>query len=368
MSNYLGFNPLESSDYFFLSYNNEDAERLTPLARELHSRGIPLWYDHGIDYGQKWEKIISEKIEKSKAVLLLFTKDILKKEDSYVKKEYRMATEYFNKAVFVAVIDRIEKDSIPSWNVPWWMDVEARQYINLSDAKDVRVMADKICGALGKKDNTAYPDTSASDALLKRKAETPVIKIDNGKQSGVTKLCEEKESDEVSHDWFESGYRKLADSAVAEYNSRREIDKYFNENHAGNTIGRKLFTEAEKQYDNENYKKAFDLYCKCSTYMPREFSYLCHRKAECCRYLCGESYNALVDLIGKGGIKRTRGYSLYAENRNTPEGQEFLKWEQEGKKWNEKAMSLTPGLDARTSLLLGGKDYFGCDYLHYLWF
>ena len=176
----------DEKDFIYSKFEN--MKEILKLLNISYSYGDEF-LDLIINFIKRFEEIalnasfqeISEKIEKSKAVLLLFTKDILKEEDSYVKKEYRMATEYFNKAVFVAVIDRIEKGSIPSWNVPWWMDVEARQYINLSDAKDVRVMADKICGALGKKDNTAYPATSASDALLKRKAETPVIKIDNGK-------------------------------------------------------------------------------------------------------------------------------------------------------------------------------------------
>ena len=75
MSNFLGFEPCQKPNYFFVSYNNEDTERVGLIAPRISHSNVPLWYDYGIDYGEEWENIISEKISHSKAVLLFFTKN-----------------------------------------------------------------------------------------------------------------------------------------------------------------------------------------------------------------------------------------------------------------------------------------------------
>ena len=69
MSTYLGFEPTKSNDYYFVSYNNEDADRVGEITRALSGSGVNLWYDHGIDYGEDWETVITEKIGQAKAVI-----------------------------------------------------------------------------------------------------------------------------------------------------------------------------------------------------------------------------------------------------------------------------------------------------------
>ena len=79
MSSYLGFEPTENREYFFLSYNNEDAPRLSGLACEMDRSGIPLWYDDGIEYGEEWARRINRMIAGAQAVVILFTRGILEK-------------------------------------------------------------------------------------------------------------------------------------------------------------------------------------------------------------------------------------------------------------------------------------------------
>ena len=74
MSNYLGFEPTDGPEFYFVSYNNEDADRVGPVAGMMAHSGIPLWYDYGIEYGEKWSAIINSKIAGSKAVILFFTR------------------------------------------------------------------------------------------------------------------------------------------------------------------------------------------------------------------------------------------------------------------------------------------------------
>ena len=168
MSNYLGFEPSECPEYYFVSYNNEDAVRVGEIAGRLFEDKIPLWYDHGIEYGEKWERAISGKLAGCKAVLLFFTKGILQKENSYVRKEYTMATEYFDKKVYVVILDQVEKKEIPFDKVPWWIDIQEKQCINAIRIADAAAVAQKIKEAIGASRPAAplFEDAPTYDVIL----------------------------------------------------------------------------------------------------------------------------------------------------------------------------------------------------------
>ncbi len=149
MSNYLGFEPSNNPNYYFISYNSEDADRVSEIAKRLFHGNVPLWYDHGIEYGEDWEKKISSKLMNAQAVILFFTKDILFKEHSYVYKEYLMATEYFDKKVYVVMMDKINNKEVPPARVPWWIDVQSLQSINVVGVSDLDFISKEILKAIG---------------------------------------------------------------------------------------------------------------------------------------------------------------------------------------------------------------------------
>lgn len=149
MSNYLGFNPCDNPNYCFISYNNEDADRVSEIAQRLHHGNIPLWYDHGIDYGEAWEAKISEKLMNAQCVILFFTKNILYKEHSYVYKEYVMTTDYFDKKVYIVMMDEINNKEIPHAKVPWWIDIQSKQCINIVGVQDYDIIVKEITKAIG---------------------------------------------------------------------------------------------------------------------------------------------------------------------------------------------------------------------------
>ena len=110
MARYLGFEASKKeSDYYFISYNSEDADRVGALALQMHDVGIDLWYDDGIEYGSKWEEIIGEKIANSRAVLFFFTKGMLAKDDSYAIKEYRIASRQ-GKNIYIYLVDPLKNE------------------------------------------------------------------------------------------------------------------------------------------------------------------------------------------------------------------------------------------------------------------
>jgi TPR repeat protein len=57
--------------YIFISYAHADSERVFPIISEFHNRGFPVWYDQGIEMGEKWRKDLVSHIKKC-TVFVLF--------------------------------------------------------------------------------------------------------------------------------------------------------------------------------------------------------------------------------------------------------------------------------------------------------
>lgn len=148
MSAYLGFEPTKDPNYYFVSYNNEDADRVGPIAGAMSDSGVNLWYDHGIEYGDDWETAITEKIQHAQAVILFFSRGILPKSNSYVQREYRMATQFFNRKVYVVLLDDIKKEEVPVDKVAWWIEINETQCISGFEYESVPLLARDITASL----------------------------------------------------------------------------------------------------------------------------------------------------------------------------------------------------------------------------
>ena len=128
-----------SNTYYFVSYNSEDAERVSSAAAMIQSFGVPLWCDNDIPYGEKWESLITAKIKEAQAVLLLFTSDILSKPKSFVRREYQIA-QWYEKDIFVLFLDYPDKKAIPAESLSWWLELQdyqnciAANFLSMEDA------------------------------------------------------------------------------------------------------------------------------------------------------------------------------------------------------------------------------------------
>ena len=129
MANYLGFNPTErKEDYYFISYSSEDVEYVGSISRKLHDQNIPVWYDYGIDYGNKWEATISKKIIHCTAVILFFSLRVLQKKDSYVLKELIIAKD-FGKPVYPVLLEEVDIKKVPEETYHHWVSIKSYQGI-----------------------------------------------------------------------------------------------------------------------------------------------------------------------------------------------------------------------------------------------
>ena len=148
MSEYLGFDPTKNPVYYFISYNSEDKNTISTITKTMMHSGINLWYDYGIDYGEKWEEVITRKIKDSQGVLLFFTKGILHKQSSYVQNEYKIA-KFLNRKIYIAMVDQINNKDIPDEKIPWWIDINDNQTLNLFDTNDSYVIIERLSMLLG---------------------------------------------------------------------------------------------------------------------------------------------------------------------------------------------------------------------------
>jgi len=143
MATYLGFDPKETSPFYFVSYDTGDRETVAQYVCEMDRRGLPLWYDHGIHTGTHWEQVIADHIIRCEAVILFFSSNIFKKEDSYVRREFLLAKDW-GKPIFVVLLDRFKDQDVPSKYALWWGSVKDLQCVFTGDFSTIGDCAAKV--------------------------------------------------------------------------------------------------------------------------------------------------------------------------------------------------------------------------------
>ena len=126
MATYMGFEPAKKAPYYFVSYSTEDSARVAEYCLRMRKDNLPLWYDHGIEHGEDFDRIISEHIRFCEAVLLFMSKTPLGKEDTFVRKEFNIARKR-GKPIHVIYIDPITIDDVPVQYDLWWEELSRIQ-------------------------------------------------------------------------------------------------------------------------------------------------------------------------------------------------------------------------------------------------
>lgn len=91
MASYFGFPASDSQEYYMISYSNDDAKRIAPIANAMNEKGVELWYDDGIKGGEEWKAKIFGKIRGCKAVILFVTQALIERKETFVQIEYNYA-------------------------------------------------------------------------------------------------------------------------------------------------------------------------------------------------------------------------------------------------------------------------------------
>ncbi len=125
-----GFVPnVTDGEYYFVSYNIEDSDRVGEYVRKLNDLGVPLWYDYGLEYGLAWEMYVADHIRKCKSVVMFITGETFSKGKSYVRTEYEMAVNHYNKQIHVVKLSNINEKDVPEQFMDWWAEISCMHCI-----------------------------------------------------------------------------------------------------------------------------------------------------------------------------------------------------------------------------------------------
>jgi len=148
MATDFGFRPVESGEYYFISYNTEDTGRVGGVARQLNSAGVPLWYDYGLEYGKEWQRQIARHIRGAKAVIMFVTRGMFFKERSYVHEEYEIAGAY-KIPIYCVILDHIEAGELPDYSISWWLEIRRLHNVQQVSGESTENLSGRIRQAIG---------------------------------------------------------------------------------------------------------------------------------------------------------------------------------------------------------------------------
>lgn len=137
MAGYLGIEASDLKPFVFISYNNEDQERLYGIMKHLERHEISIWYDNGIKRvsDEEWKEQIAIHIREASILFFFISKGIFVKSDSFVRKEYDLAVRH-SKKMCIVLLDEIDNKIIPAKYDFWWGEIQNKQCINTKGLSD----------------------------------------------------------------------------------------------------------------------------------------------------------------------------------------------------------------------------------------
>ena len=144
MARDLGITPSKNQPFYFISYNSDDYEVVKEYAKELERLGVPMWYDGGIRLGDNWEVELVDKIRESLGVIMFLSKNITKKEKSYVLVEFDTITKFTDRKIYFISLDDVDRYTLPSQYVKLWRYADKKQAIKAFEHKSVGECINKL--------------------------------------------------------------------------------------------------------------------------------------------------------------------------------------------------------------------------------
>ena len=126
-----GFMPVLTGKRYFISYKSEDSERIGEITRRLNQMGVPMWYDYGIEKGENWSREINRNIDECEAIVVFASKTLFAYEDTYVRKEFRLA-DIYEKKIYVVWLENVTKHDVNKQIMDWYVDVTDLQGIKVA--------------------------------------------------------------------------------------------------------------------------------------------------------------------------------------------------------------------------------------------
>jgi hypothetical protein len=111
--------------YIFISYAHANSHLITNIVEKLNGMGYNIWYDSGIEYGDKWIKSIEEHLKNSSLVLSFISPEY--SQSDWCMREYTYAEKIGKKVIHIKIADGVLEGGLA-------MMVSTRQIINDNSA------------------------------------------------------------------------------------------------------------------------------------------------------------------------------------------------------------------------------------------
>ena len=105
----------------FISYSHTDGKYAHRLAKELKTRGIDVWIDDRIDYGDQWPRVIQDNLSASRIVLVIMTPNAY--DSMWVQNEVSYA-QGNDKVIFPVLLEG-----------KVWLQLASMQYVNVQNGE-----------------------------------------------------------------------------------------------------------------------------------------------------------------------------------------------------------------------------------------
>lgn len=152
--------------HIFISYSHKDKDYVHKLQGVLQSKGLEVWIDDRIDYGDEWPLVIQDRLDECEAFILIATEDSYR--SKWVQKEVARA-QRTNKPFFPLLLS----------GAPW-LSIESTQYIDVTDnSLPTEKFYDRLAGVItrGPKPAGTHRPKPASDAKPSPKPGRSRLKI-----------------------------------------------------------------------------------------------------------------------------------------------------------------------------------------------
>ena len=138
--------------FIFISYSHKDSEYANRLADSLEAKGLEVWIDERIDYGETWPRKIRENLDACSAFVVIMT--VQAEESRWVQNELTRA-QRLGKRVFPLLL---EGDV--------WLALETDQYVDVRGGRlPPPRFYTKLVSVLTAGPALALPSTSWRDRL-----------------------------------------------------------------------------------------------------------------------------------------------------------------------------------------------------------
>ncbi len=153
---YFGFDAESAPDeHIFVSYSRGDADRVREIVFELHKIGLPIWYDDGLIPGNLWKKEILRQVKQSRMTVFFLTKDLFKRDRTFMIDEYQFAKDHKRQKVFIWLDDigQLDCTSLDDDMYFWWLELKQLHSIEVFHLNTEKEKSEEIYLGLCRKDH-----------------------------------------------------------------------------------------------------------------------------------------------------------------------------------------------------------------------